>query len=198
VARLPRFSTPGRPQHVIQRGNNKSRVFVSDADFLVMKAFLMSAGESGDIGRVMQAVSGRYAQYFNNKYRRTGSLWEGRYRGTVIDTDRYLFTCLRYIEENPVRAGLANHPDEYPWSSYAANALGMNDSIVTPHERYVTLADSPRTRQAAYRALFRRPLDLPILAEIRDATHFGWALGVKEIGPDRRPARVRAPRRRPA
>jgi putative transposase len=116
-------------------------------------------------------------RYFNDSHRRTGTLWEGRYRATVIDTDAYLFTCHRYIEENPVRANMVNHPGEYRWSSYAANAAGTSDSLVTPHEVYRMLGLTASDRQFAYRGLFRKPLGDAALAEIRDATNHAWALG---------------------
>lgn len=155
---------------------------------------LVSQPQSGAIGRLMQSAGGSYVRYFNDRLARTGTLWEGRYRATVINSDEYLFTCCRYIEENPVRAGMVSAPAAYQWSSFVANALGAEDSLVTPHERYLALGRSARSRQRAYRALFDDTLERSALAAIRDATNHGWALGDKRfqrsISGERRPARL--------
>ena len=201
MARLRRFAVPGQPLHVIQRGNNRTALFADPDDYLVFSEclhtamqrfpcrihayvfmtnhvhFLLSAKRPSDVGRMMQSLGRRYVRYFNDKSHRTGTLWEGRYRATVIDTDAYVFTCYRYVEENPVRAHMANHPGQYRWSSYAANATGVADSLVTPHILYQSLGPTPRDRQAAYRGLFRDPLCDSTLAEIRDAANHEWALG---------------------
>jgi putative transposase len=222
VARLPRFSAPGHPHHVIQRGNNRVQIFASTEDLLVFKDcvqsalrrtgcqihayvfmtnhlhLLMSQPQAGNIGKALQSVGGRYVRYFNDRFGRTGTLWEGRYRATVISSDEYLFTCSRYIEENPVRAGMVTEPAAYRWSSFAANALGAEDPLVTPHERYVALGHSARSRQRAYRALFHDPLELSAFGAIRDATNHGWALGNERfrrtISSERRADRLRPSR----
>jgi putative transposase len=202
MARLPRYIFPGHPQHVIQRGNNRSRMFENPADYRLFRAWLKAACEKHDcllhayvlmtnhvhllitprnergIAKVMQSVGRRYVRYFNLTYLRTGSLWEGRYRATPIDTERYLLACYRYIELNPVRVGLASHPLEYHWSSYAANAVGRDDPLVTPHELYEDLGSDTTERRAAYRELFASSLDESTLSAIRDATNKGWALGL--------------------
>jgi putative transposase len=201
MARLPRYTTPGQPQHVIQRGNNKTPLFVREEDYRVFRHCLLSAitrfeceihayvfmtnhvhllvstRDARGISKTMQSVGRQYVRYFNDRSGRTGTLWEGRYRATVIDTDEYLFTCCRYIEENPVRAAIVPHPSRFAWSSYLANALGVDDALVTPHERYLALGRSPGSRRAAYRALFRGSLEAPALTAIRDATNHAWALG---------------------
>ncbi len=222
MARLPRFSAPGQPQHVIQRGNNRAPLFASSNDFLVFKEclqaalkrtgceihayvlmtnhlhLLMSQPQSGSIGRVMQSAGGRYVRFFNRRMGRTGTLWEGRYRATVINSEEYLFTCYRYIEENPVRAGIVGAPAAYPWSSFAANAMGADDALVTPHERYLALGPCAQSRQFAYRALFRDTLERSALGAIRDATNHGWALGndqfQQSVSTERQAGRLRAPR----
>lgn len=149
MARQPRYVLPGQPQHVIQRGNNRDVIFVAEADYRFyldklkdacdrmgceVHAYvlmtnhvhlLMTPYEENSLGRVMQSLGRRYVQYFNYRYRRTGTLWEGRYRATLIDAESYLLTCYRYIELNPVRAGMVSHPGDYPWSSYRSNALGQ-------------------------------------------------------------------------
>lgn len=201
MARQPRYTTPDVPQHVIHRGNNRAPIFRSADDrgfFLdclldASKRFgcqvhayvlmtnhfhlLVTPQEPGAIGRTIQSVGRRYVLRFNRQQNRTGTLWEGRYRATVIDDDAYLFTCHRYIELNPVRAGLVDHPGRFIWSSFAANALGRSDPLVAPHPRYLALGDSRSDRQATYRALFRSVLDCEDLNAIRNATNKAWGLG---------------------
>lgn len=201
MPRLPRYVLPGHPQHVIQRGNNRCPIFIAEGDYGCFRHHLCEACDRHDcrihayvlmtnhvhllmtpnredsLARVLQSVGRRYVQYFNTHYRRTGTLWEGRYKATVIDTDRYLLTCYRYLELNPVRAAMVNHPGDYPWSSYAAHALGQTDPLVTPHSLYLELGSSPEQRQEAYLALFQAHIDNRTLTEIRQATQKGWALG---------------------
>jgi putative transposase len=201
MARQPRYALIGQPQHVIQRGNNRSTLFTATAHYRLFfdclreacerhgcrvhayvlmtnhVHFLMTPDTRGGIGKVMQSIGRRYVQYFNLTTKRTGTLWEGRYRATVVDTERYLLACYRYIELNPVRAGLVTHPRDYRWSSYRANALGVTDPLVAPHASYTALGAENRVRQTAYRALFREGVDEPTLHEIREATNKGWALG---------------------
>jgi len=201
VARLPRYVLPGQPQHVIQRGNNRCAMFAAAVDYRVflnclttactahschVHAYvlmtnhvhvLMTPETPAGIGRVMQSVGRRYVRYFNDTYRRSGTLWEGRYRATLIDSEAYLFTCYRYIELNPVRAGLVAGPADYPWSSYGANALGRRDTLVRPHARYSALGTGADSRRSAYRALFLDAIGEATLRRIRESTHTGWALG---------------------
>jgi putative transposase len=122
----------------------------------------------------------KYVQYFNTTYQRTGSLWGGRYRATVVDSAQYLLLVMRYIELNPVRAGLTAHPRDYPWSSYARNAqatTGANSDWIKPHPQYLRIARSAAVRLSGYRALFMAGIGKSELAQIRDCTHKGWALG---------------------
>ena len=201
MARLPRFALAGQPQHVIQRGNNRMAMFLRPADYAVFYRWLantcarhaceihayvlmtnhvhllMTPRDPFGIGRVLQSLGRRYVRYFNTAYERTGTLWEGRYRAAPVDTDGYLLACYRYIELNPVRAGLAAGPTEYPWSSHRANALSERDRLVTPHERYCSLGGDPLSRRAAYRALFVDVLDDSLVQEIRESTNKRWALG---------------------
>jgi putative transposase len=123
-------------------------------------------------------------QYFNAVYQRSGTLWEGRYKATIVDTEDYLFTCYRYIELNPVRANMVSHPGEYRWSSYHANALGKYDCLVTPQEQYIALAKEPGERQSIYRDLFKVHIDDKTLTEIRQSTQKGWALGSERFKDD--------------
>ena len=203
MARHPRYAAPGLPQHVTQRGNNRSPMFVSEADYRAFHEWLRIAcrrygcllhayvfmtnhvhllvtpGDVGAIGRVVQSVGRQYVRHFNDTYRRSGTLWEGRYKATVVEAERYLFTCYRYIELNPVRAGIVQHPRAYRWSSHSANAYGVADTVVTPHVGYMALGADDSTRQTAYRALFNDELTGADLAAVREATKKGWALGGK-------------------
>ena len=208
MARLPRIVIPGQPQHIIQRGNNRQAVFAVDTDYQFFRDALVEAADThgltihgyvwmtnhihllatpeheASISKVFQSVGRRYVQYFNYTHKRSGTLWEGRYRSTVVDTETYLLTLMRYIELNPVRAGLVAHPRDYAWSSYAANALnetGPNLDFVKAHEVYRRLARSTNDRSAAYRALFKTAINKTDLAAIRDCTHKGWVLGSEKF-----------------
>ena len=138
---------------------------------------LITAHSEGGLSKAMQSLGRYYVQYFNYCYKRTGTLWEGRYKSTLIDSETYLLTCMRYIELNPVRAAMVEHPSAYPWSSYAANAVGREDALIKPHELYRRLGRTWDQRQSAYRQLFRHHLGDATLVSIRDATHKAWVLG---------------------
>jgi len=201
MARLPRFSAPGQPQHVIIRGNNRQEIFCADADYafyleklqaacgkhgcdihayvlMTNHVHLLVSDNSGDgLSRAIQMLGRYYVQYYNYCYKRSGTLWEGRYKATLIDSVTYLLTCMRYIELNPVRAQMVAHPSDYRWSSYAANALGTQNPLVVAHSEYRALGRTGDERQAAYRQLFRHRLGESTLAEIRNATNKAWVLG---------------------
>lgn len=201
MARLPRFFLPDTPQHVIQRGNNRVAMFGCPTDFAFYKGcleyaarrhdvaihayalmtnhvhLLVTPGEATSLPRMMQAVGRVYVQHFNRTYSRTGTLWEGRYRATIVDSDNYLLGCMRYIELNPVRAGMTTSPGDYAWSSFHANSHGATDTLVTAHPVYRGLGRGRAERQAAYRAIFGMPLADETIAAIRDATQHAWALG---------------------
>jgi len=191
MPRPPRYELSGVPQHVIQRGNNRQATFFADEDYQAYLNWLSEAAvahgcaihayvlmtnhvhllvtpqEVGAIGKLMQSLGRRYVQYVNARYRRSGTLWEGRYKGALIDSERYLLTCSRYIELNPVRAGMVAHPGEYRWSSYGGNAQGQPDPVISAHAEYVALGNDDSTRQAAYRELFRQHLEPKMVDEIR-------------------------------
>jgi putative transposase len=201
MARHPRFFVPGVPQHIIQRGNNRARIFARIHDYrffidcllkacrlhgVAVHAYVLMTNHvhilatpqgMDSLPKVFQSVGRRYVQYFNHVHDRTGTLWEGRYRAAAIDSERYFLTCMRYIELNPVRAGLARDPGRYPWSSYRANSKGALDSLITPHDLYDQLGRSPAERQAAYRHLFRAQMANADVEAIRGATNKNWALG---------------------
>ena len=201
MARLGRYFVKDQPLHVIQRGNNRQRIFFADQDYQIYRHWLAEAAAQygctihayvlmtnhvhllvtprgpESLPRLMQSLGRRYVRYVNGARRRSGTLWEGRYRAAPIDSERYLLACSRYIELNPVRAGLARRPQDYRWSSYRKLALGAADALVAPHELYRALGRSAAARQAAYRALFREALDAELIDALRDATQGGWALG---------------------
>jgi len=201
MPRKPRFFLPGVPAHVVQRGNNRQPVFFADADYraylgwlaeaaarygLAIHAYvlmtnhvhlLVSPESRASISRTMQYVGRRYVPYVNRAYGRSGTLWEGRFKGAPIDGEAYLLACSRYIEANPVRAGLVAKPADYRWSSYRANGVGEANRLLSPHPVYLALADAPAARCGAYRALFRGQVDDRQLDGIRAAWQTGTPLG---------------------
>jgi len=201
MSRQPRFILPGQPQHVIQRGNNRDVIFVSDDDYRFYLEKLAAACErfgcdlhayvlmtnhvhllmtpqtEDGISKVMQSVGRYYVQYFNHQYKRTGTLWEGRYKATLIDSEAYLLLCSRYIELNPVRADMVDAPENYPWSSYACNALGATNALIKPHELYLALGLNTDERCEAYKGLFASHIASIQLDEIRESTNKSWVLG---------------------
>ena len=204
MARLPRYVIPGQPQHIIQRGNNRQVIFAADADYQFFRdAMVEAAGRFGlaihayvwmtnhihllatpthadSIGKTFQSAGRKYVQYFNYTYRRSGTLWEGRYRATVVDSEHYLLSVMRYIELNPIRAGMTAHPRDYPWCShrrYAYGEGGPNLSWLIEPDQYLHLERTNDARRRAYRELFKVGIDADELATIRDAAHKGWALG---------------------
>lgn len=201
MARQPRLILPGQPQHVIQRGNNRNALFFREDDYLFYLDALGAAAEKHEceihayvlmtnhvhllmtpqqgesLSRVLQSVGRRFVQRINFVYQRTGTLWEGRYRSTLIDSEHYLLACMRYIELNPVRADLVQHPRHYRWSSYRANGEGKHDPVLTPHALYQSLGRTALERRRLYRELFKAPLAETTLHTIRQSTNGGWALG---------------------
>lgn len=126
---------------------------------------------------MLQRLGRRYVQYFNHKYGRTDTLWEGRYRSTLVQSEPYLLTVYRYIELNPVRANMVEHASEYPWSGYRKNGVGLDVALVTPHREYVKLGKTAGERQKAYRLLLRGRMAEKDIDEIRDCTNKSWVLG---------------------
>ena len=206
MARLTRIFLPETPVHLVQRGNNRSTCFefVGDArrylEFLdearqlhlvdIHAYVLMNnhihllASPRGDpkgISQMMKVLGQRYAQYFNKRHHRTGGLFEGRYHSCLIGEEDYLFACYRYIEMNPVRAGIVNAPEEYRWSSYHANALGIEDPLIVPHASYVASGQEPEARQYHYRQLFETPLTSITLKDIRHQTRRGHAFASEDF-----------------
>ena len=193
---------PDVPLHIIQRGNNRVPCFAHTSDYLVyldilrecahdsdcaIHAYvlmtnhvhlLLTPGDGEGPSNLMQRLGQRYVQYFNRRHRRTGTLWEGRFRSCLILDTRYLMACHRYIELNPVRAGMTNCPADYNWSSYRTNALGTDSLLLKPHTLYTNLGSDQSTRQAAYRSFFGIDLSQDMLEEIRYASNSSRPLGV--------------------
>lgn len=203
MPRRARLSLPNVPQHIIQRGNNRQACFYADKDYRFYLDWLrehagktdcrvhayvlmtnhvhllISAERPEAPGALMKALGQRYVQYVNRTYRRSGTLWEGRFRSCLTQEEGYLLACQRYIELNPVRANMVAHPGEYHWSSYQANAQGVFDALLTQHPLYDALGMDTASRQAVYRELFRCELEPGLVDEIRRATNGNYALGSK-------------------
>ena len=204
MARLPRYAIKNQPQHIIQQGRNGQQIFFEEQDYqyfhdcleaaaynyhLKIHAYVLmpnhvhllaTPGNTDSISRTTQSIGRNYVQYFNECIGGSGTIWEGRYRATVVDSERYLLTAMRYIELNPVGADMVAHPRDYRWSSYGRNArgeTGQNADWLALHREYRRLGSSPEQRQAAYRQLFRAAVAKDDLRAIRDCTHKGWALG---------------------
>ena len=201
MARSPRQFVPGYPSHVTHRGNNRQRIFHCEGDYrffwrcikeaadeleVAVNAYvfmsnhmhlLLTPVESSAISRAMHSASRRYAGYFNNRYGRTGTLWEGRFHASLVTTDHYLLACHRYIDLNPVRGGLATVPEMYPWSSHRYYSMGEFNPLVTPHPGLEVLGHDETARRRAYRGLVAQPLEDAELEAIRKAARRGCAIG---------------------
>ncbi len=201
MPRKPRFTLPGYPQHVIQRGNNREPCFFGDDDchayldrlqeataryacqlhaYVLMTNhvhLLITPQTENGIAHLMQRLGQRYVHFINHSYQRTGTLWDGRYKANLIDTEAYLLTCMRYIELNPVRAQMVSFPGEYRWSSYQSNGYGKSDPLIATHALYRALGSNSDSRCHAYRELFRHNIDNAQLHVIRDALNQELVLG---------------------
>lgn len=201
MPRKPRFYLPGIPAHIIQRGNNRQPTFFSEEDYQAFLNWLKDGAnrhgcaihayvlmtnhvhllvtpqEKESISRMIQFTGRNYVTYVNQKYGRSGTLWEGRHKGCIITADTYLLACSRYIELNPVRAGMVETPGEYPWSSYRENAHGEVTGIVKQHDLYAALGTSDEARQHAYRELFGNALEADQINAMRSTVQTGTPLG---------------------
>lgn len=201
MARLPRLTLSGYPHHIIQRGNNSQPIFATPADYqtlldalyenaqkykVAIHAYvlmpnhfhLLATPESADgLPLMMQSVGRRYVRWFNAAQGRTGTLWEGRYKSTVLDAKQYHLPCMAYIDLNPVRAGLVTGAADYPWSSHAHYTGQRNDKRITPHPQYWTLGNTPFAREAAYEQLVHGGVSAVHQAALTDSALRGWALG---------------------
>ena len=190
----------GMPYHLVQRGNNRDPCFIEPENYqfylhlweelsqrygVSVHAYCLMTNHihflatplcKDALSNTMKVVGSRYAQYVNLKYKRTGTLWEGRHRSSLVQSDRYLLTCQRYIELNPVRAVMVSHPSEYKWSSFHSNAWG-EPSWLKPHEEYLKIDSNEAKRFDAYRGLFESSLDSNDLNRIRKAAHYCHPVG---------------------
>jgi putative transposase len=189
------------PQHVIQRGNNRQVCFADEQDFTAYAGWLKGYSKKyqvdihawvlmtnhvhllctprgqNAVSHMMQSLGRHYVRYFNFSYKRTGTLWEGRFKSRLVQEETYLIQLYRYIELNPVRAGMVEQPSDYVWSSYPINALGKVSELCTPHAVYLALGKDANERQASYRELFKHHVDGKLLEDIRLAVNKGMALG---------------------
>ncbi len=205
MPRVARLRIPGAPLHVVQRGRSKQSCFFGHSGFELYLGLLqefaaphgcavhayvlmtnhvhllLTPSDPAEVSALMSVVNQRYGQRVNRAYGWSGSLWQGRFWCSPIESERYLLTCQRYIEMNPVRAGMVESPGDYPWSSFARNAVGAPSTLVTPHDLYVALGRTPESRQATYRALFSTQLSQEELCRIRNAAKSSRPLGTDEF-----------------
>ena len=225
MPRTSRIDLPGLPQHLISRGNNRNDIFFRDRDRLVFLEYLAEACTDNDcavhafvlmsnhvhllatgnapmaISRMMQDLGRRYVLYVNSAYKRTGALYDGRFKSSLVETSSYLLACMRYIELNPVRAGMVRSPGEHPWSSFGQNASGDPTGLVKPHPEYLQLSADPARRRAAYLGLFDGGIAGDELLAIRESAQMNRPLGGERFyaaieATLRRPVKV-APQGRP-
>ncbi len=205
MPRRARLSIAGVPWHIIQRGNNRAVCFHAEGDYrrylddlaeqskrfdCIVHAYvlmtnhvhlLLTPQEKDSAAQLMKHLGQRYVQYINRTYRRSGTLWEGRFRSCLTQSEQYVLACYRYIELNPVRAGMVRHSRDYRWSSFHANGDGRQDALITPHEQYLGLARTGELRRENYRALFEAHLDPDVITQIRAATNGNVVLGNKRF-----------------
>lgn len=205
MARRLRYILPGVAVHVIQRGVNRVACFRADTDYLVYLSqlrqlcakhgcaihayclmtnhvhLLLTPNTTEACTSVMHDLGRRYVPYFNRRHDRTGTLWEGRFRSCIVESASYVLACYRYIELNPVRAEMVDHPAGYPWSSYGANSGARSDPSLSPHAEFEALASSSGKCHTAYRGLFDVEMDERLLEAIRDAANAGYPLASEEF-----------------
>lgn len=203
MARKPRFSPIGVTQHVIQRGNNRQNCFNSNSErYTYLNALqryakkyqvaihawvlmdnhvhiLCTPFTELGVSKMMQALGRSYVMYFNRRNERSGTLWEGRFKASLVDSDEYLFQLYQYIEMNPVKAGIVNQPEQYRWSSYHTNALGKPSDLITHHDNYQALAKTQKARQQIYQIIFSQRLSQFQTDHITTATEKGKHIGAK-------------------
>ncbi|HEX9391463.1 MAG TPA: transposase [Usitatibacteraceae bacterium] len=201
MPRRPRVHLDGIPLQIVQRGHNREPCFFGEEDYLsylhwlkgalvenqcALHAYvlmtnhvhlLLTPKKAEAVPKLIISIGRRYVQYINRSYQRTGTLWDSRYKSSLVQSDTYLLTCQRYIELNPVRAAMVDDPAHYRWTSYRANALGQTDDLLTPHPLFQALGRSDRERQSAYRDLFRAHLDTAAIDDIRLALNQNQPLG---------------------
>jgi putative transposase len=205
MARLPRLTLPDLPHHVIQRGNNRQAIFAAVGDYQMMLDLLdenarkfsvsihgyvlmdnhfhllVTPQTADGLPHMMQVVGRRYVRYFNDNQKRSGTLWEGRYKSTLIQTESYLLACMAYIDLNPVRAGMVGQARDYAWSSHA-HYIGLRvDKLVTPHPLFWDLGNTPFAREAAYAEMVQAGVSDAQKTALTDSALRGWALGDRDF-----------------
>lgn len=201
MARQPRLQLEGYPFHCIARGNDRQAVFHEERDYafylrclreaaLKHGAFvhayvlmtnhvhmLMTPMQTSALSLVFQSIGRRYVRYINRVYQRTGTLWEGRFKASLVDADEYLLACYRYIELNPVRAGMVRRPEDHRWSSARHNLGLFQDPVITSHDRYLAFAESPDERHVRYRVFLEASVSSEMQKRIADTARAGQVLG---------------------
>ena len=205
MPRRPRIHLPGLPLHIVQRGHNREVCFFDEENYLAYQQWLgdaltssacqlhayvlmtnhvhllLTPPDSAAVAQLMMSLGRRYVQYINKSRRRTGTLWDSRYKSSMVQTEDYLLLCQRYIELNPVRAAMVDDPAHYRWSSYRANGLGQADKLLTPHPAYLALDHDDKARRTEYRSLFRAQLDAEAISDIRLALNQEQPLGSSQF-----------------
>lgn len=205
MARLTRITPAGVPVHIIQRGNNRQICFAADEDYIAYREWLTKYSREHGVGihawvlmtnhvhllctpdgdnslsQMMQSLGRQYVRYFNQKYQRSGTLWEGRYKSCLIQEERYLLEVYRYIELNPLRANIVKNPGDYKWSSYQANGLGEKSELCTPHPEFLSLGLNSTERLSNYRTLLSHQTDNSLLEDIRLNCNKSMALGTDKF-----------------
>lgn len=202
MARRRRYGPKSVSQHVIQRGNNRQMCFVSDSDYMAYIHWLKQysakfsvaihawvlmtnhvhllctpLADNNGVSHMMQSLGRQYVRFFNEKYKRTGTLWEGRFKSSLVHAPTYLLTLYQYIELNPVRANMVKDPSDYKWSSYQINALGKKSELCHPHDLYNQLGITQFERIRAYRGLFQSRIKQPLVDDIRRCANHDLVLG---------------------
>jgi len=201
MTRIARIVVPGETMHIIQRGNNNQPIFFHDTDYQqylnMLKCsapgngcsihayalmenhvhLLLTPARWDGVSRMMQVVGRSYARYVNKQYNRSGTLWDGRYKSSLIESFHYLLPCSLYVEFNPVRTGIVKQPGDYRWSSYACNALGRNNELITLHPVYELLGDDHASRSQAYRKMSAELLCMADIERFRRGTEKGSVIG---------------------
>lgn len=201
MARLPRLSFPGLPHHVIQRGHNGQAIFLQSSDYQYMLELILEYAREFDVAvhgyvlmpnhfhmlvtpsaadglpQMLQSIGRRYVRYFNDAQARTGTLWDGRYRCTVLQPEKYVLSCMVYMDVNPVRAGMVTAAADYEWSSYGHYTGRRQDRVITPHAQFWGLGNTPFAREAAYGELVQEGIAKSLQQALTDSTLKGWAVG---------------------
>lgn len=201
MARKSRFYLQNIPAHVMQRGHNREAIFFKEVDYFeylkILKKvadqfecqihayvlmtnhvhFLLTPAQSNSISLFFKYLNHGYVNYINKTYQRSGTLWGGRHKGCIIDSSAYFLRCMQYIELNPVRAKMVNHPNDYPWSSYKANALGAFSVILTSHKEYLSLSQQREIRLEQYCQLLASQITIEQLNQLKNNLHSGTPMG---------------------